>query len=634
MAIVEDASSPASVTAQASTVQTTVTASFTPPAGSLIIAVASNDWNTNYSGTPSITFSDSLGGTWTAINNANDGSNGAVMVGTAYRIVGASAAMTVTATSPDALTKTKLLSVRVLTGAATSGTIATSLFTGHASTTNFVQQTVTTTKAGSKVITVVADDNNELLTVNGNTTQYAQQQDSTVSSVVASGRSTNLTTTPGSLSIGWTGSSTLPQAVAIIEVMPDAGGLSTVSGYWPNTWAPTFDIPNTVLPTSVPFLLLGDRTYVPPPQDLGTLVGVQSGETPGSTVTATAGSRDFGTLVGIPSAEVEGAVTVTAGSVDFGTVVGISSTETYGSAVSVGTSEPGSTSGRWPNSWAPGLDLPVTPLPSLVPFQLLGDRGLIVIPPTDFGTVVGVPSTETPGPAISISLTTDLGTLVGVPSAERSGAVTVAAGSVDLGTLVGVPTAERTGAATTAATIDLGTVVGVPTAGVTGAAVVSATATVNPVGVPSAERVGAATLLSTVDFGTVAGISSSEIIGATITILAPPPPSTFAGQFVPGQVLLSPAPLKTPSWPWRNNVSYYPPIDAGAAFVCQDFATVVSVRTYDGTSSVHTDDGTVYVHTDDGTVNVHTDDGTVNVHTDDGTTNVHTLDGTADNCGR
>ena len=580
--------------------------------------------------TPTITLTSS-GITFTrqATSGETTGSHGVAQIWTGVTPNGSS--RTVSASTGNTSNPEGAIKVWVLTGADTNNPVDNTVGAGS-STTNNISPTVTVNNSGSWVFGAGSEWN--ALGVPASTDVADTWSDANMDGEAVR---KSASSSPGSVAINFdaagTSAAVWNYVLVAINAVPSAG-TNTISGYWPNTWAPTFDIPNTVLPTAVPFLLLGDRTYVPPPQDLGTLVGVQSGETPGSSVAVTAGARDFGTLVGISSAEVEGAVTVTAGSVDFGTVVGISSTETYGSAVSVGTSEPGSTSGRWPNSWAPGLDLPVTPLPSLVPFQLLGDRGLIVIPPTDFGTVVGVPSTETPGPAISVSSTTDLGTLVGVPSAERSGAVTVAAGAVDLGTLVGVPTAERTGAATTAATIDLGTVVGVPTAGVTGAVLVSATATVNPVGVPSAERAGAATVLSTVDLGTVAGISSSEIIGATISILAPPPPSTFAGQFVPGQVLISPAPFKTPSWPWRNNVSYYPPIDAGAAFVCQDFATVVSVRTYDGTSSVHTDDGTVYVHTDDGTVNVHTDDGTVNVHTDDGTTNVHTLDGTADNCGR
>lgn len=228
MAIAEDVTnSPATVTATASATSTTVTASFTPPANSLLIAVSANQWNTNYAGAPAstITYSDSLGGTWVPVNNKNAGSAGSAMCSTAYRVIGSSAAMTVTATSVDALSKTKLLTVRVLTGAAISGTIATSLAAVFATTADFTQQTVTTTTVGSKPIIVVSDDNNNVLTANANTTEYGKVNDASVSSVSASGRATNLTVTPGSLSIGWTGAAaTFQQCVCVIEVMPPAAG--------------------------------------------------------------------------------------------------------------------------------------------------------------------------------------------------------------------------------------------------------------------------------------------------------------------------------------------------------------------------------------------------------------------------
>lgn len=234
MAIAEDVSSPAAMNSNTGQlIGSQITASFTPPAGSLLIAMCSNQWNASYAGLPgsTITYTDSLSGTWTPINNKNAGTGGAAMCSTAYRIIGSSAAMTVTATFVDTLSKQSMFDVRVLTGAATSGTIATSLAAVFATTANFTQQTVTTTTVGSKPMIVISDDNANALTVNANTTQYSNAQDTVVSSTSASGRATNLTVTPGSLSLGWTGSAaTFQQCVCVIEVMPASAGSTTPIG--------------------------------------------------------------------------------------------------------------------------------------------------------------------------------------------------------------------------------------------------------------------------------------------------------------------------------------------------------------------------------------------------------------------
>jgi hypothetical protein len=230
MAIVLNvANTPAAVTATNYTAGATITtASFTPPNNSLVVAISGNCWNTNYSGTPAntILYSDSLSGTWTPVNSQNAGASGALMCSTAYRI-GTGSAMTVTATSVDSLSKDMLLTVLVYTGAAITSTIATSLFTGTASTTNFTQQTVTTTTTGSQPVIIVTSDNNDPLVVNANTTERGHVNDTTVNAISVGGYATNLTTTPGSLSLGWTGSTAIPQTVAIIEVMPAAAAAAS-----------------------------------------------------------------------------------------------------------------------------------------------------------------------------------------------------------------------------------------------------------------------------------------------------------------------------------------------------------------------------------------------------------------------
>src|SRR6266498_2712278 len=116
MAIAEDASAPAAVT---STGTTTTTASFTPVANSLLVAIA-NAGNNTGAGTITCPVTDSLGSTWTLLKRTNiDLVNGAGSTEVWAMDAGASpAARTVTVTGTGGANAVGVsLCVKVLTGA-------------------------------------------------------------------------------------------------------------------------------------------------------------------------------------------------------------------------------------------------------------------------------------------------------------------------------------------------------------------------------------------------------------------------------------------------------------------------------------------------------------------------------------
>jgi hypothetical protein len=112
MPIAEDPSTPPVTTDTAGT-GTQTTASFSPPAGSLLVAIAGGGYGG--SAVPTITFSDSTGGAWTVA--ATTGAQLARASIAIRYLAAAPGAMTVSAAFAS-LTGDRYLAVRVLTGAA------------------------------------------------------------------------------------------------------------------------------------------------------------------------------------------------------------------------------------------------------------------------------------------------------------------------------------------------------------------------------------------------------------------------------------------------------------------------------------------------------------------------------------
>lgn len=218
MAIAIDASSPAAVNAQTNTATTIATASFTPPANSLVIASASIIY-ASASGTGSpFSISDSLSGTWNSEALQVWGSSGNPAAGIWARFVASSAAMTVTLTT-DANSKTKQLMVKVLTGTATSAWSGNKI-NNQASTAGFLQQNFTTSVAGSWVFLAIGNNGTATLTVNANTTSDAALTSTADGGTVAQGHMTTATVSPGTVSLGWTGDPAVAHVYTAAEIKP------------------------------------------------------------------------------------------------------------------------------------------------------------------------------------------------------------------------------------------------------------------------------------------------------------------------------------------------------------------------------------------------------------------------------
>lgn len=168
MAIAEDASSPAVATGTGTT-GTVATGSFSPPANSMLVAMACGQWGT-VTATASIT--DSVGGAWTT--GAQIVGTGATFFGIAgvyYRYLSsAPGAMTVTATFTN-MGGGRYLLVKVLTGTDTALSGAGTGAIEHGTASTALTVGVTTARANSWVYGLASDNggNNTLSAASGST---------------------------------------------------------------------------------------------------------------------------------------------------------------------------------------------------------------------------------------------------------------------------------------------------------------------------------------------------------------------------------------------------------------------------------------------------------------------------------
>lgn len=237
MAIAEDASSPASVYAYSATSSSTVTtASFTPPANSLVLVMVAT---ATAGPIPAISMSDSGSHTWTAGPAKTD--IGYVATAHYWCYFAASPGpITITAgNSPG--TGDIYLTVRVLTGASPVQNGATIAVADDTATTSPLVP-ITTTTPGSVPYFTAAVLGGGTLTPNANTTNVAAN---TTSDDLAMGRAP-ATVTPGTETVGWSISSATYWVMSGMEILPsvafDAVGPSAsgaIGAASPLTWTHT-----------------------------------------------------------------------------------------------------------------------------------------------------------------------------------------------------------------------------------------------------------------------------------------------------------------------------------------------------------------------------------------------------------
>jgi len=215
VAITLDGSTPAAVDNIASTSATAVTASFSPPAGSMVVIVV----NVSFAGIPAsitVTVTDSASTAYTA---------GPAKWDTRFEYSGifthqyASAPGSVTVTATRSATGSALFQVvpYVLDGTAASQSGAASQTSSSTSNVTAVEASVTTTVTGSWVITGAGVDNENTYTPVALSTDHAAN-DGTDSVSAAAGHA--VTGTPGATTIGWTISGASNFALAALEILP------------------------------------------------------------------------------------------------------------------------------------------------------------------------------------------------------------------------------------------------------------------------------------------------------------------------------------------------------------------------------------------------------------------------------
>lgn len=233
MAISLDGSTPAAVDNAGSTSATAVTASFSPPAGSLV-AIAVNIGLQGTSATQTVTVADSLSNSYTAgpgiwAFNAN----GSWLFTRYY----AAAPGSITVTATRSATGAGLFEVVpwVLTGAAASQAGAASNTTSNSATS--LTGSITTTAAGSWALCAVTCGNSAP-TDSGLTRDHVDQ-DSTDGVLGATGHA--ITSTPGAETIGWTIGVTGFYSWSALEILPAAAAPAGISPALPGrTWRRRF----------------------------------------------------------------------------------------------------------------------------------------------------------------------------------------------------------------------------------------------------------------------------------------------------------------------------------------------------------------------------------------------------------
>lgn len=223
MAIAEDASSPA--VKHVTGTGACTTAAFSPPAGSLVVAMASGGWSTT---ADSITVSDSSAATWTKVQAQCSATDKGVSAVAYTYFASAPGSITVSATFGNA--QGRSLVVKVLTGAASSQTGAASATANKSTATTAYTLSLTTTTTGSMVYGAAQSNgvSSSTMTANANSTMIDQWQNNTDSANNFTFKSSSATGTPGATTFGGTLSASDEGSITLLEILPAATGPTNV----------------------------------------------------------------------------------------------------------------------------------------------------------------------------------------------------------------------------------------------------------------------------------------------------------------------------------------------------------------------------------------------------------------------
>ena len=216
--IAVDGTSPPVVALTGTRATSLVTASFTPPANTMLAVLASFEYQTTGNGAPVLTVSDSASGTYTTGPSVYDGISAQAAIWTQY-LYNSPGVITVTLGVTAVAPYGAILAVYVLDGPASiQGQ------TGHATATPSVPTTgwtgnITTTKIGSWVMIAASGAAQASVTPSGITTLY-DFQDSVEGASLLTARQATATTVPGVTPLGWTSSKAGSFAWAALEIVP------------------------------------------------------------------------------------------------------------------------------------------------------------------------------------------------------------------------------------------------------------------------------------------------------------------------------------------------------------------------------------------------------------------------------
>lgn len=217
--ITQDASTPAIVTASGSAGTSLTTASFSPPANSLLVVMTSFEYQAANASTPVFTVSDSVSGTYAAGPSVFDSTRGMAAIWTRYLFT-APGAMTVTITnSGPSATHGQVLAVYVLNNA---GSVQTKAATATAHSTGMTGWigAITSTVSGSWVLAACAGSVMGTITPLSSTTTLENDQDSTDAVSLLLGKQCAATIIPGSVTLGWDSPTAGDYALAMQEILP------------------------------------------------------------------------------------------------------------------------------------------------------------------------------------------------------------------------------------------------------------------------------------------------------------------------------------------------------------------------------------------------------------------------------
>ena len=217
-AIAVDGTSPAVLSTMGSKAVTLTTASFTPPANTMLAVLVSFEYQTTGNAAPAFTVTDSVSGSYVTGPFVYDGTSAAAGIWTEY-LYNSPGAMTLTLNITAAAAYGAILAVYVLdgpapiqTGAAHSTATPTSPTTGWTG-------NITTTFNGSWVMIATSGAAQAVVTPSGITTLY-DLQDTTEGASLLTARQATVTSVPGVTPLGWTSSVAGSFAWSALEIYP------------------------------------------------------------------------------------------------------------------------------------------------------------------------------------------------------------------------------------------------------------------------------------------------------------------------------------------------------------------------------------------------------------------------------